>query len=210
MQRSSCCAAAFLLPTEPQRGMQAATALGRVVVVLSLDTILSSLSFHARTWSPDLIRTQARDLLRFLTIRLYSEGKGNLQAASLTISQSALADKLGITREWCNQLLAQLKVEGWITYSSGRREGGLRTTCTYGIGNMLRRLIIMLSKSHAKKAKQKHVVKSSPQVFPPKVVKRPFSILERGHEPPNPAILSKIPLLSQWWNRGGDALTATK
>jgi len=173
-----------------------------VANVLSLDTVLSSLSFHARKWSPDLIRTQSRDLLRFLTIRLYSEGQGDLRTASLTISQSSLAAKIGVTREWCNKLLAQLQDAGWIRYSSSRRPDGLRTTCTYGIGNMMRRLLIMLSKSHAKKAKQKHVVKSGSQFFPFSVRKSFFSIRQQEEKPPTPKTLKRIPLLNAWLGRG--------
>lgn len=170
--------------------------------VLTLDTILSALNFHARAWSPDLIRTQARDLLRFLTLRLYSEGKGSLQGASLTISQGALADKIGVTREWCNRLLAQLKDEGWISYSSGRREGGLRTTCTYGIGNLMRRLLIMLTKSHLKKAKQKRVVKPPSQEFPFSTKKTSLFIHQKEQKPPKLDTLSRIPLLRVWLGRG--------
>src|SRR6476646_776271 len=159
---------------------------------LALDTILSAMNFHARQWSPELKRRQSRDLLRFLTIRLYGEGQGSLQAASLTISQSALADKIGITREWCNRLLAQLKDEGWIQYSCSRRPDGLRTTCTYAIGNLMRRLLIMLNKSRAKKAKQKHAVKSSSQSFPFPTEKRKFLIQQRKYETPEPEALAKV------------------
>lgn len=168
---------------------------------LALDTILSAMNFHARAWSPGIKRRQSRDLLRFIVIRLYSEGYGDLRTASLTISQSALADKIGVTREWCNQLLAQLKDAGWISYSSGRREGGLRTTCTYGIGNMLRRLLIMLSKSHAKKAKQTHVVKSRSQAFPFSSEKC-FSLIRQNEQKLlGKEILARIPLLSIWMHR---------
>jgi hypothetical protein len=74
--------------------------------------------------------------------------------------------KIGVSREWCNKLLASLKAAGWLQYSSGRRERDLRTTCTFAIGNTLKQLLITLTKSHAKKAKQKPVVKSGSQVFP--------------------------------------------
>lgn len=166
--------------------------------MLTLDTILSAMSFHVRKWSPDLARTQARDLLRYLVMRLHSEGKGTLNAGSLTISQSALADHLGITREWCNKLLANLKADGWLIYSSGRRKGGLRTTCSFAIGNTLKRLLIALSKS---KTKKKRVVKSRSQAFPFSVKKYFSSIREEGKVTISLEALQKIPLLGKWMER---------
>jgi hypothetical protein len=169
---------------------------------LALDTILSAMLFHVKKWSPELTRTQSRDLLRFVLIRLYSDNRGNLNTASLTISQSALADKIGVTREWCNKLLASLKAEGWLVYSSGRREGGLRTICTFAIGNTLKRLLIMLMKSQAKKAQKKYVVKSPSQVFPFSSKKHISFILQKENEPPTLEVLAKIPLLQRWLRRG--------
>ena len=170
---------------------------------LALDTILSAMAFHVRKWSPELVRTQSRDLLRFVLIRLYSDNRGNLNTASLTISQSALADKIGVTREWCNKLLASLKAAGWLQYSSGRGEGGLRTTCTFAIGNTLKRLLIMLTKSHAKKAKQKPVVKYPSQDFPFSSKKNLFPILSKEKEAPRSEVLTKIPIYGngEQWNR---------
>jgi hypothetical protein len=169
---------------------------------LALDTILSATAYHVKKWSPDLVRTQSRDLLRFVLIRLYSVNKGDLNTASLTISQSALADKIGVTREWCNKLLASLKNAGWLQYSSGRREGGLRTTCTFAIGKTLKRLLIALTKSHAKKAKQKPVVKSGSQVFPLFLKKSLPFIQRKKEEPPRPDVLARIPVLKKWLERG--------
>jgi hypothetical protein len=169
---------------------------------LTLDTILSATSFHVRKWSPELVRTQGRDLLRFLIIRLYSDNQGNLNTASLTISQSLLADKIGVTREWCNKLLAQLKDAGWLQYSSGRREGGLRTTCTFAVGNTLRRLLIALTKSHAQKNQQKHDVKSRSQSFPLSMKKYLSYIPQKENETLKPEVLAKMPLLEKWIERG--------
>ena len=169
---------------------------------LALDTILSATSFHVKKWSPELVRTQSRDLLRFVLVRLYSDNRGDLHTASLTISQSALADKIGVTREWCNKLLASLKDAGWLQYSSGRREGGLRTTCTFSIGNTLKRLLIALTKSHAKKVKQTHVVKLGSQVFPLVLKKSLFFIQQKKEEPPRPDVLARIPVLKRWLERG--------
>jgi hypothetical protein len=172
---------------------------------LSLDTILSATFFHAKKWNPDLVGSQARDLLRFLTIKLYAGSNGNLNTASLTISQSALAGKIEVTREWCNKLLASLKDAGWIHYTSTRRADGLRTRCTYTLGNVMRRLLVMLAKSHAKKAKQKRVVNSGSQFFPFSMKKKFSFILEREQESPRPELLAKIPLLKRWMGRGKES-----
>jgi hypothetical protein len=170
--------------------------------VFALDTILSAMNFHARRWSPDLTRTQSRDLLRFLTIKLYGEGKGSLQGASFTISQSALADKIGVCREWCNKLLAQLKNEGWISYTSTYEQPCKRTPCTYVIGNTMRRLLIMLTKSRSKKNKQNPVVNSRSQVSPLfSKERKPFYPPPRNNEK-RPEIVDRDPLLKMWMDRG--------
>lgn len=121
---------------------------------LTLDTILSAMKLHVWTWSPELVWIQNRDLLRFFLIRFYGGNHGNLITASLTISQSLLADKLGVTRECCNKLLAQPRDAEGRHYSSRRREGGLRATRTFAVGNTPRCLLLALTKSHAQKNQQ--------------------------------------------------------
>src|SRR5215510_475117 len=91
--------------------------------VLTLDNIVSATSFFAGKWTPALKRSQARDLLRLLVCKLYGVSHGRLFHAQIRASQSALAADLGISREWCNQLVGRLVEARWVQYAADRLPG---------------------------------------------------------------------------------------
>src|SRR5215813_8519944 len=100
-------------------------------VTLALDTILSA-SFHfVVKWSPELDRNKSRDLLRFVLIRLYDEGRGQLVNTQLTLAQTTLAKKLGNSRQWVGVLLERLQAAGWIEYEAPWIGPGMRGSTSY-------------------------------------------------------------------------------
>lgn len=170
--------------------------------VLALDTILSA-SFHfVKQWNPELSRSASRDLLRFVLIRLYDEGQGQLVNAQLTLAQTTLARKLGISRQWVGVLLDRLQAAGWIEYGAPWVGPGMRGSTSYRIGRTLKRLLVMLTKSRRGKKPAKPVAQSSWQFSPTKVEKKLLLIQGKENQPPSPALLARIPLLRTWLSRG--------
>jgi len=75
---------------------------------------------------------------------------------------------------------------------------GLRV---FRIGNHLKRLLIVLAKSHRRKTPIPKPAKSTWHFSPLKREKEILSLLAKEHKPPKPHILAKFPLLGQWLNR---------
>jgi hypothetical protein len=170
--------------------------------ILALDTILSA-SFHfVVKWSPELDRTKSRDLLRFILIRLYDHGRGNLHAARLELAQGTLARKLGLSRQWTGLLLERLQAAGWLEYSAPWVGPGMRGSTNFRIGRLLKRLLVMLTKSRRGKKHAKLAAKSKWQFSPTTVEKQLLAIQEKEHQPPHPTLLARIPLLKTWMERG--------
>src|SRR5258708_35458711 len=92
--------------------------------MLALDNILSATFYFSVKWSSDLQSNRARDLLRFLLCRLYDEGRGQLVNAQLTLAQTTLARKLGLSRQWVGELVQGLEAAGWIEHCSPTRPDG--------------------------------------------------------------------------------------
>src|SRR5882724_3349971 len=112
---------------------------------LALDTILSA-SFHfVVKWSPGLDRNKSRDLLRFLLCRLYDEGRGQLVNAQLTLAQTTLAKKLGMSRQWIGELVHRLEAAGWIEHYSPTLPDGTNGSTIFRVGRQLKRLLVTLA-----------------------------------------------------------------
>jgi DNA-binding Lrp family transcriptional regulator len=173
--------------------------------VLALDVVLSAVFFFAGKWSPALKRNQSRDLLRFLLCRLYDQGRGDLGRAQLTLAQSTVARKLGLSRQWIGELLARLQSAGWIEYYSPVLEDGMRGSCIFRVGRQLKRLLVMLLKSRKRKTPTKSDANKAWQFSPSHEEKRQKAILEQENRPPRPEILKRIPLLKAWLERGEQA-----
>jgi hypothetical protein len=175
--------------------------------VLALDTILSATFYFVRKWNPDLSRSASRDLLRFVILRLYDEGRGNLQTAHFTLAQGTLAHKLGLSRQWVGILLARLQEAGWVTYSSSVLAEGMRSSTVFRVGRQLQRLVIMLLKSRAHKTPTKSDAKRAWQFSPSKEVKKILLLREKENQPLPPDVFTKIPLLRTWMERGKEKQT---
>jgi hypothetical protein len=170
--------------------------------VLALDTVLSATFCFVRRWSPDLARNQSRDLLRFLLCRLYDEGKGKLIGSQVTLAQSTLAHKMGLSRQWVGILLARLQAAGWVEYSAPVLDDGMHGSTVMRIGRQVKRLLIMLGKSRRPKTQVKSDDKPRWHFSPSVEEKRLLLIQKKEHQPLQSALLSKIPLLQTWLHRG--------
>ncbi len=112
--------------------------------VLVLDNIVSATSFFAAKWTPGLKRSQARDLLRLVVCKLYGVSHGHIFHAHVRASQSGLAVDLGISREWCNQLVGRLVELRWVHYTTVRLPNGKFEVGVFRPGRTLKRLLCVL------------------------------------------------------------------
>jgi len=169
---------------------------------LALDSILSA-TFHFTTkWSSHLQSNKARDLLRYLVCRLYDEGRGQLMNAQLSLAQTTLAQKLGISRQWVGTLVKRLEATGWLEHYSPKLADGTNGSTIWRIGRTLKRLIVMLTKSNRGKSPTNKPANSRWHFSPLRREKEIFSILEKEKEPIRPELLDRIPLLKEWLQRG--------
>jgi Mn-dependent DtxR family transcriptional regulator len=174
--------------------------------VLALDTVLSA-TFHFTTkWSNNLQSNKARDLLRYVVCRLYDEGRGQLMNAHLSLAQTTLAHKLGISRQWVGELVNRLDREGWIEHQAPKLPDGTNGSTMFRAGRMLKRLVVTLLKSKQQKTPIIKPAKSSWHFSPLKREKELLSILQREKAPPRPALLERIPLLKVWLQRGKEEI----
>lgn len=169
---------------------------------LALDNILSATFFFVGKWTPGFKRNQARDLLRFLLCRLYDQGRGSLMLAEVTLAQTTLARKLGLSRQWVGILLGRLQEAGWLECSAPILDDGMRGSTIFHVGRQLKRVLLMLTKGRAGKTPKKSAANSRWQFSPLKREKELKKILEREQQPPRKEILAKIPLLKDWLERG--------
>ena len=170
--------------------------------VLALDTILSATFHFSVKWSPDLQSNRARDVLRFILCRLWDQGRGNLMAAQLPLAQTTIAKKMGLSRQWVGQLVQRLEGAGWLKCYSPKFLDGTNGSTIWRIGRTLKRLLIMLAKSHRGKSPTKPPAKSPWRFSPSKEEKERLSSLEKEKALPAPSLIAKIPLLGIWLNRG--------
>jgi hypothetical protein len=169
---------------------------------LALDTVLAAAQFFVAKWSPDLTRTQARDLLRFLICRWYDTGRGHLGKSPVKLSQGTLARKLGLSRQWSAILLQRLRRAGWLDYYAELLPDGMRGSCVLRIGRQFKRLLVMLKKATQPKNPVKPDGKSRWKFLPTNVEKKLLRIQQKEKEPPSERVLEKIPLLRSWLGRG--------
>jgi len=101
---------------------------------LALDNILSAMFCFVDRWTPALSRNHSRDLLRFLLCRLYDEGRGQLVNAQLTLAQTTLAKKLGMSRQWIGELVHRLEAAGWIEHYSPTLPDGTNGSTIFRVG----------------------------------------------------------------------------
>src|SRR5215208_2508370 len=133
---------------------------------LALDSILSA-TFHFTTkWSSQLQSNKARDLLRYVVCRLYDEGRGQLMNTQLSLAQTTLAHKLGISRQWVGTLVQRLEAEGWLEHFSPTLADGSNGSTVWRVGRQLKRLLVTLSKAKPRQSARKSDAKSTWQFSP--------------------------------------------
>ena len=170
--------------------------------ILALDSILSA-TFHFTTkWSSHLQSNKARDLLRYVVCRLYDEGRGQLMNTQLSLAQTTVARKLGISRQWVGTLVQRLEETGWLSHTSEKLPDGTNGSTTWRIGRMFKRLLVMLTKSNRRKTPMPKPAKSTWHFSPLQREKERLSLLEKEKALPTPSLIAKIPLLRTWLNRG--------
>jgi len=170
--------------------------------MLALDNILSATFFFVGKWTPGLKRNQARDVLRFLVCRLYDQGRGRLMLAEVTLAQTTLARKLGLSRQWVGILIGRLQEAGWLECHAPILDGGMRGSTIFRVGRQLKCVLIKLVKVRPGKTPRKSDAQPRWHFSPSKREKEQEKILKREQEPPSPALLRKIPLLGIWITRG--------
>ena len=76
--------------------------------------------------------------------------------ARLTLAQTTLSKKLGISGQWMGELVSRLEREGWVQHSSQKLPDGTNSSTIFRARRLLKRLLVILSKSHRgeKPAKQ--------------------------------------------------------
>ena len=79
---------------------------------LTLDQIWSATSTFTMKWSQGIESNKAHRVLHYLLCRLYDTGRGNLINTSITLAQTTLSQKLGISRQWVGELVGRLEREG--------------------------------------------------------------------------------------------------
>jgi Mn-dependent DtxR family transcriptional regulator len=170
--------------------------------VLALDTVLSAIFHFTTKWSSQLQSNKARDLLRYVVCRLYDEGRGQLMNTQLSLAQTTLARKLGISRQWVGTLVQRLEAEGWLEHSSPTLADGTNGSTVWRVGRLLKRLLVMLTKSKRRKNPIVKPAKSTWHFSPLRREKEILSILEKEKALPAPSLIAKIPLLETWLKRG--------
>ena len=122
----------------------------------------------------------------------------------LTLAQTTLAKKLGLSRQWVGELVQRLDQAGWLVHVSPTLPDGTNGPTMFMIGRQLKRVLVMLTKSRQRKRPTKEAAKSRWHFSPSKEEKRLLAIREAENAPPKPELLARIPLLKQWWERGGN------
>jgi len=169
---------------------------------LALDTILSATEFFSAKWSQGIESNKAGRVLRFLLCRLYDEGRGNLVNARLTLAQTTLSQKLGISRQWIGELVSRLERAGWLEHSSSKLPDGTNSSSVWRVGRQLKRLLVMLSKSKRRCGPQSKPAKCNWHFSPRELEKKMLSLLDKEKEPPRPEVIARIPMLKRWLARG--------
>ena len=170
--------------------------------VLTLDQIWSATSTFTVRWSEGLESNKAHRVLHYLLCRLYDEGRGQLVNARLTLAQTTLSKKLGISRQWVGKLVNRLERAGWVEHVSQKLPDGTNGSTLWRIGCQLKRLLVMLSKSRGGEKLRNPPAKSTWHFSPLRREKEIFSLLAREKELPTPEVIARIPMLKRWLERG--------
>jgi DNA-binding Lrp family transcriptional regulator len=174
--------------------------------VFTLDQIWSATSHFSIQWSEGIESNKAHRVLHYLLCRLYDEGRGQLVNTQLTLAQTTLSRKLGISRQWIGELVSRLDREGWIEHFSLKLPDGTNGSTIFRVGRMLKRLLVMLAKSKQRKSPVPKPAKNTWHFSPRELEKRTLYIQQRESQAPKPETLIRVPLLKAWLGRGREEL----
>ena len=172
--------------------------------VLTLDQIWSATSHFSIEWSEGIESNKAHRILHYLLCRLYDEGRGNLVNATLTLAQTTLSKKLGMSRQWIGTLVHRLGEAGWVEHYSPKLPNGTNGSTVWRAGRMLKRLLVMLAKSKQRKNLVSKPAKGHWHFSPRELEQKILSIRSTEKEPPQSEVIARIPLLKRWLERGRD------
>jgi Mn-dependent DtxR family transcriptional regulator len=170
--------------------------------ILTLDQIWSATSHFSMEWSAGLESNKAHRVLHYLLCRLYDEGRGQLVNAHLTLAQTTLSKKLGISRQWIGELVSRLEQTGWIAHHSEKLPDGTNGSTVWRVGRLLKRLLVMLSKSRRGEKQGRTPANTRWHFSPTKVEKEISFILAKEKVLPAPEVIARIPMLKRWLERG--------
>ena len=128
--------------------------------------------------------------------------KSDLVNVSLTLVQTTLSHKLGISRQWIGKLVNRLDREGWIEHYAPTLPDGTNGSTLFRAGRMLKRVVVMLQKSPRGKNLIKKPAKSRWHFSPQKREKQLLFLQQQEEQPLTPETLHRIPLLKTWMKRG--------
>jgi hypothetical protein len=169
---------------------------------LTLDQIWSATSTFTVKWSRGIESNKAHRVLHYLLCRLYDQGRGHLMNAQFSLAQTTVAKKLGISRQWVGTLVQRLEETGWLVHISEKLPDGTNGSTIWRAGRMLKRLLIMLTKSNRRKTPILKPAKSTWHFSPLQREKETLSLLAKEKVLPAPSLIAKIPLLGTWLKRG--------
>jgi hypothetical protein len=95
----------------------------------------------------------------------------------------------------------RLEREGWLEHFSPKLPDGTNDLTIFSAGRMLKRLLVMLTKSQHRKSPTNKPAKSTWH-FSLIEEQKLLSLLDKEKTPPTADTLGKIPLLKRWLERG--------
>jgi|SRR5215813_4539456 len=120
----------------------------------------------------------------------------------VTLAQTTLARKLGLSRQWVGILLGRLQESGWLECYTPLLDDGMRGSTIFRAGRQLKRLLLLLLKAKPRKMLAKLAANTRWQFSPTYVEKQQLLLRQKEQEPPSELLLSKLPLLKLWLGRG--------
>jgi DNA-binding Lrp family transcriptional regulator len=127
------------------------------------DNLFNVVFLEIQKYHPELKRTAARDVLRYLLYRLWSNGHGKLINSTLQLAQGTIAKKFGLSRQWVFTLCQRLQKAGLIEYEAPYNVNKMQSSCIFRIGRQVKYLLVTLKRSRSPK---KFVVNSGGQKRP--------------------------------------------
>ena len=109
--------------------------------------------------------------------------------------------KLELSRQWTGILADRLALRAGLSTTAANCQTA-RTGFSVANRAMLKRLLVMLSKSRRGEKRESRPAKPTWHFSPREVEKKILSLLAKEKEPPRQRLLARIPMLKRWLERG--------